>query len=104
MKIDQFENARKTRKKAQQTFFSSTKKFGDENYREKWKKQNKKKKRSGKNYVRSFPKPRMPHRIQFKEKFKTKDVGIKEQIEPFLYTCEGSKYRIYSLGFDLSLI
>jgi hypothetical protein len=31
-------------------------------------KENKKKKRSGKNYVRSFPKPRMPHRIQFREK------------------------------------
>ncbi len=46
----------------------------------------------------------MPHRIQFRSKFKTKDVGMKNNIEPFLYTCEGSKYRIYILGFDLCLI
>lgn len=67
-------------------------------------KENKKEKRSGKNNVRSFPKPRMPHRIQFRSKFQTKDVGMKNQIEPFLCTNEGFKYRIYSLGFDLSLI
>jgi hypothetical protein len=35
MKVDRFENARKTRKKAQQTFFSSTKKIGDDTYKEK---------------------------------------------------------------------
>jgi hypothetical protein len=29
-------------------------------------------KKSGKNNVISFPKPRMPHRIQFRSKFKTK--------------------------------
>jgi len=67
-------------------------------------KENKKKKRSGKINVRKFPKPRMPHRIQFRSKFKTKDVGMKKKIEPFLCTCEGSKYKVYSLGFDLSLI
>ncbi len=45
MKVDQFENARKTRKKAEQTFFSSTNKIGDDNYRvkkktkKKWEKQ-----------------------------------------------------------------
>lgn len=35
MKVDQFENARRTRKKTQQIFFSSTNKIGDDNYREK---------------------------------------------------------------------
>jgi hypothetical protein len=46
----------------------------------------------------------MIHRIHFKAKFKTKRHWNEKKIEPFFYTCEGSKYRIYNLGFDLSLI
>jgi len=66
MKVDRFENARKTRKKSVMTLIKRNEK------------ENKKKKRSGKNYVISFPKPRMPHRIQFREIFKTKDIGMKK--------------------------
>jgi hypothetical protein len=68
MKVDQFQNARKTRKKAQQTFFSFTNKIGDD----------KKKRRSGKKNVKSFAKPKMLDRIQFRAKFKAKDVGMKK--------------------------
>lgn len=72
MKVDQFENARKTRKKAQQTFFSQKQTKLVMTIIERIEKIKIKTKKSGKNNVISFPKPRMPHRIQFRSKFKTK--------------------------------